>query len=65
MAVFYNIKLFFMSENMTHCSHFVSLMALSSDYIFWVHKDGNIFAAFKFLIARQKFTKCGAKGKYP
>lgn len=39
-------EFFFKSKNVTHC-HFVLLMALISDHMFWVHKNGNVIAVLK------------------
>ena len=33
-----------MTQDRIHCSHFVLLMALISDNIFWAHRNGNIVA---------------------
>lgn len=55
-------EFFFMTQDRIHCSHFVLLMALISDNIFWAHRIGNIVAA-SILFNSQTFTKLGAEGK--
>lgn len=54
---------FLMSENMIHCSHFVLLTALISDYIFWAHKNGNIIAALKLFNSETNIYQTWSKGE--
>ena len=54
---------FFLSENMIHCSHFVLLTALISDYIFWAHKNGNIIAALKLFNSQTNIYQTWSKGE--
>ena len=51
-----------MSENVTHC-HFTLLMALISDHMFWVHKNGNIIAVLKVFNSQTEFDQTWNKGE--